>query len=80
MAKLNGNGELKIDKGIAIPPRRERIGMAATLRRMEVGDSMLIAKEMCGDKNIARMAGYALGIGCYVTRKVDGGVRIWRIK
>lgn len=80
MAKTNGsNGSLKIDKGIPIPESGiVRKGHAEILRRMNVGDSILMPIPHGHTARNAAM--YALGKGNFVTRKVDGGFRIWRTK
>ena len=73
------NGQPKIEKGIPVPPRAKRLhtGRAALLRSLNIGDSVLLEGER---NNIVMGAQYALGVGNYACRKVDGGFRVWRIK
>lgn len=73
-----GNGELKIEKGIPIPgtsgaPRR---GLREALRHLEVGDSVLVRS---APSTAGATAHQILGPGKYATRKEGGGVRVWRI-
>ncbi len=68
--------ELKIDKGVQIPPRRAD-GMAAALRKMKRGDSVLLPTDMSSARASAHRE---LGKGCYASRSEGEGTRIWRIK
>lgn len=70
------NGELKIEKGVPIPAPRSR-GLAATLRKLKVHDSILTTIK---SGNASSAASRVLGVGNFVVRTVEGGVRIWRIK
>lgn len=73
--------EYKIEKGVPIPPplrgtpSKHGHGLRASMRRMEVNDSMLVTpRDQFGLATHAR----ALGIIC-VSRKTENGVRIWRV-
>lgn len=68
----------KIERGIPIPPKGgERTGLTATLRALDVGDSFLIANE----KERLRALHFASRAGVKIaTRKVEGGIRVWRTK
>jgi hypothetical protein len=65
---------LVIEKGVPLPPRRERVGgLAATLRALAVGDSFVYQTNR-GIGHVAKRAGIVVA-----TRKVEGGYRIWRL-
>ncbi len=76
--KKNGNGELKIEKGIPIPARKggNSKGYAAALRKLDVGDSVVLPVTITTASNTAA---HLFGSGKYTARKVDGGTRVWRI-
>lgn len=67
---------LKIEKGVEIPDRRNE-GIAKMLSCMDVGDSVLIASW----KSSANLGGIQRGSSAkkFTARKVEGGVRVWRI-
>jgi hypothetical protein len=69
-----------IEDGIEIPkPRRGRKGEKYPLSRLLVGQSFFVAgqeKSFLG--SIARSNKYAGKK--FITRKVEGGVRVWRIE
>lgn len=67
---------LKIEKNIPIPPRRGS-GIAAILREMQVGDSVLFPR---GDGRNARSTFGRFEPKKFCTRSVDGGIRVWRIE
>jgi hypothetical protein len=67
--------DLKIEKGIPIPGRRN--GFSETLRKMKPGDSVLLPRDRL---NANALAHDVLGSGNYATRKEDGGTRVWRTK
>ena len=79
-----------IEKGNPPPPPQRTgvcVGMAATLRRMVVGDSFLVPCEGWPAERRAITASissfrrtHGQGWSQFVTRKVDGGVRVWRVK
>lgn len=70
----------KIEKGVPAPkPRMKGLGIDQ-FRQMEVGDSFVVPSErgrtFRGNAyNIARRIGIEVTI-----RRVDGGVRVWRVK
>lgn len=64
---------LKIERNIPVPTQRS----AYPINLMKAGDSFLVA--VVGQANSARGAFNRLGIKC-MTRKVDGGFRVWRVK
>lgn len=73
----------KIEKGIPIPPKtpgkKPKTDLRKTIELLEVGDSFLYQ----GDKTRGCVSGIIVGaanaLKCkFVTRAVDGGVRIWR--
>lgn len=74
------NGQLKIDKGIPIPPKsnhggKEKSEESLLMISMKSGDSVLLKK----NKGAAvRLAQRNLGAGNYVLRQVEGGFRVWR--
>lgn len=66
--------ELKIEKGIPLPPVRP--GISSTLRSTEVGDSVFLP----GYKTTGAVRGILANLtGKFAARKVDGGVRVWRV-
>jgi hypothetical protein len=70
--------ELKIEKNVPIPQTGGNTGLVSVLRKLEIGDSVLVkGRHHC----IANTAQYVFGSGNYTTRKVDGeSRRVWRIK
>jgi hypothetical protein len=72
--------ELQIEKGVPIPPKTTTKGRRMNpIRELEVGDSVLIAGKY--QENVASRAGrITRQTGRrFVTRKVEGGVRVWRV-
>lgn len=71
---MNNNTEIKIEKGIPIPKPRHT-GMSEVLKRMQVGDSVVVPVTMRPNLNV-----YADRIRIrVVTRKVDTDhIRVWR--
>lgn len=66
---------VKIEKDVPMPPKWKDI-----VARMEVGDSFKIGSgKPGGTRSIILNAAKALGMKL-VSRKVDGGVRFWRVK
>jgi hypothetical protein len=70
-----------IEDGIPIPPKRPKrpgAGLTDAARSMEVGQSLLVP----GAKSTSTVAGtlYRLRPMRYTSRKVEGGVRIWRVE
>lgn len=70
------NGELKIEKGIPIPPRRKS-GMTEVLRALEVGDSVLLMTTYSSVGGIVYLA-RAGTEKKFVTRTEGDGIRVWR--
>ena len=76
--------DIKIESGIPIPSsnRRKGTGRGAAFEAMNVGDSVLFIKGH--QSNIAAsFAAFAYRDGGrkkFITRKMDGGVRVWRIE
>lgn len=80
---MNKIDELVIEKGIPLPPRRlSSILVRTLLSKMEVGDSVLLANlTKSVDTTTQPYYNAARYLGIRVTyRKVEGGVRIWRVK
>ena len=69
--------ELKIDKGVPIPPPKTHTGMTAAIRKMEVGDSIAFH---CGPESVSAAFRRTLGAGSYTARTEGTGCRVWRIK
>lgn len=68
-----------IEKGIPIPTGWEG-GLKRTLNSMEIGDSAFIDEKLYKSVRVtASKLKSEKGMG-YLTRRVDGGWRIWRIK
>jgi hypothetical protein len=75
--------EFKIEKDIPLPPRKSSSGRTAKYpwRWMEVGDSFLVPGLERASQFSGRAGKTARTLGIKIaTRKVDGGVRVWRIK
>ena len=70
--------ELKIEQGIKIPETvRERTSRyRELLTTMNPGDSVLIPK----GKSVGSFRNYAKDGIKVIFRKVDGGIRMWRVK
>lgn len=67
----------EIEKNVPLPTAVERSkGLTYTMRRMEVGDSILIDKGLGG---FAHSIAKKLGDRKIATRTVDGACRVWRI-
>jgi len=64
---------ITIEKGIPIP-RTPGTGLSEALRKMEPGDSVLLNRPSAA--GIWRLVKSVPGK--FVSRKVDGGIRIWR--
>jgi hypothetical protein len=72
--------ELKIEKGIPIPLNQRAGGFTEFLAKMAVGDSFLAPKE-----KVAYIRGNIGTIGKkinakFLTRTVEGALRVWRVK
>ncbi len=68
--------EWKIEKGIPLPEKgsSKQASLRATLAKMEVGDSVLSTKAVTSGFL------YTDSSKKFATRKVNGGVRVWRIQ
>ena len=71
---------VQIDKGVPMPGRRPPVDLAPLLGRLEVGDSFLLpgaAKSAIGTamKAFKDATGKVLA-----SRKVGGGIRVWRVE
>lgn len=71
------NGELKIEKGIPLPPARggRRSETAALMRAMKKGDSILMHK---APTNVQQHALRYIGKGKFATRREGNGYRVWK--
>jgi len=70
--------DISIEKGFPIPELRSGWGkFGSIIREMEVGDSVLVTKQ--GDVCNLQQQGRRLGL-VMLSRKVDGGWRVWRIE
>jgi len=74
---MKKNDEPKIERGIPVPAYRGR-GYTTILRKMKVGESVFLTTP---PSNISNLAAQAFGKpGCVTARRMDGGIRVWRIK
>ena len=73
--------KISIEKGV--PIQRRRIDMEVyPFADMEIGDSFLATKENSENPHAIRSAAYEAGKRFgrkYVTRSVEGGIRVWRV-
>lgn len=67
---------MSFDKDIPIPP--SPMTKAAKLSTMEIGDSLLVASDEANNWRYAMRVAAAGGDFYFVSRAVEGGVRIWR--
>ena len=69
--------DIKIETGIPLPEKKNSMkGLNEPLKKLQVGDSFLWPS-LTG----SGIAGYASSLGIKViTRKQEGGVRIWRVE
>lgn len=69
---------MKIEKGVPIPPKM-RVPRKAIFHQMEVGDSVFMPGKkrnpLAYTVHIRRTRGWK-----FTSRKVEGGVRIWRVE
>ena len=75
-------GEFKIEKGLALPPRK---GSRYPFREMEVARQLLCALSRSSEKISTqnRLSGASArpkerGLGKFSVRQVEGGLRVWR--
>jgi hypothetical protein len=68
---------VKIEKGIPITPKKGGSRVVETMRAMEIGDSVLvpITARSCWLATAHRLSDRK-----YISRAVEGGVRIWRVE
>ena len=67
----------EIETGIEMPPILKR--GKYPLKEMEIGDSFFIPASQSGNNVSARITPQAQRIGIkIITRKVEGGYRVWR--
>jgi hypothetical protein len=68
---------IQIDKNIPIPEPANQGSYATDVRRMEIGDSVLVLtkKEAKGVAQAIRNAGFK-----QTSRNVDGGIRVWKME
>ena len=74
--------QVQIESGIAIPIHRMVVKPEYPYERMAVGDSFLVESDrktilVMGCKRNAA-AGKTLGMK-FIAKRVDGGVRVWRV-
>ena len=71
--------EIKIEKDVPMPEFRAS-GVTAALRRMDVGDSIFLRGKK--SNNITTIVGILTKKTerKFMTRTVEGGIRVWRIK
>jgi hypothetical protein len=69
---------IEIEKNIPIPPAHTA-GITDTARRLEVGDSFLLKGRTIFSSGQMVALRQATGMN-FVRRKVEGGIRIWRIE
>ncbi len=79
---MSTNGAYKIEDGVALPPPRGKgAGLRNALEALVVGQSIFVpagehATVSAAGRNAAKRANDGRQ---YTTRRVDGGLRIWRI-
>lgn len=75
------NGELKIEKGIPLPPKKTGPvpgALTQLLRKLRIGESIFVpGKKSAVNGGAIRSAGMT---GRCAQRAMNGGTRIWRIK
>ena len=77
---MKDNGQFKIEKGIPIPDSRHVAGFSAMLRKLKPGDSILRTGIICGGQVTGNIGKVSKQTGFkFTTRKVEGGVRVWRV-
>ena len=69
--------DFKIEKGVPIPPSHVSKGYSHALRKLKVGESVVLPAPA---NNLGATCRDVLGKGNYVSRTVEGGTRVWRLK
>ena len=72
----------KIESGVPLPPNAGKQGLGKyPFRKMNIGDSFLVATDVQGKtaNNLASCARQIFGKGNFAIRRVEGGVRVWRL-
>jgi hypothetical protein len=67
----------KIEKGVPVPPRAKGAGLAAALRSMVEGDSLVIPRQ---SRSGVYAFAWRFGIKITTREQPGGNYRIWRIK
>jgi hypothetical protein len=71
---------MKIDRGIPLPPSRRGRGSSWPFAELQVTDSFLVTGQP-QTQVAARMKYWSERLSRrFATRKVDGGIRVWRIE
>lgn len=77
-------GNVQIEKNIPPPPKKNGHSGQRVTQKMEVGDSILIEgsqiKRLVAKASAICTAGKRFGDGKFSTRRVEGGIRVWRIE
>jgi len=80
----NGNGQIKIERGIPIPGTPVNRGYSALLRQLKVGESVLLPTSNQTVRQLVYQISRSKRHPCsfeFTGRKVDGGhTRVWRTK
>jgi hypothetical protein len=73
---------IKVESGIPLPPTNSthQSGVSNTLRTMKIGESFLYRGLPVTVRIIANRISKEAGGRKFATRKVEGGLRVWRIK
>jgi hypothetical protein len=74
---MSGNDELKIERGIPIPKRRQT-GLTPALLKLDVGDSVLSKSKIQSIYSVIGHVRKKHPERTFETRAMDGGTRIWR--
>jgi hypothetical protein len=68
--------DMKIEKNVPMPERsRNVMGLSALLKKMEIGDSIVIPKEK---RNVAGSTARSAGVKIATRAEGSNSVRIWR--
>lgn len=69
----------KIEKGIEVTPMRRGRPRKYPVKEMKVGDSFFVPKANSEFQRYVSRLGKQIG-GKFISRVVDGGVRVWRVE